>query len=46
MIFAFLCLTLLSNRVTDVEKKPMVMRGEEGGINWEIGIGTYTQYHI
>ena len=46
MIFAFLCLTLLHNRVTDVEKKMMVMRGEEGGINWEVGIGTYMHYYI
>ena len=31
------------NRVTDVENKLMVTKGERGGgINWEIGIDTYT----
>ena len=31
------------NRVTDVENKLMVTRGKSwGGINWEIGIYTYT----
>ena len=37
------------NRVTDVENKLMVTRGEAGwwgGIHWEIGIDTYTLLHI
>ena len=31
---------------TDVENKLMVTRGERGGINWEIGIDTYTLLYI
>ena len=35
------------NRVTDVENKLMVTKGERGGgINWEIGIDTYTLLYI
>ena len=35
------------NRVTDVENKLMVTGGsEEGGINWKIGIDTYTLLYI
>ena len=35
------------NRVTYVENKLMVTRGEKGrGINWEIGIEIYTHYYI
>ena len=35
------------NRVTDVENKLMVTRGERGGrINWEIGTDIYTLQYI
>ena len=35
------------NRVTDVENKFMVTKGERwGGINWEIGIDIYTLLYI
>ena len=35
------------NRVTDIENKPVVTRGEKGaGINWEIGIDTYPLLYV
>ena len=36
------------NRVTDVENKIMVTRGERGGggINWEFGIDMYTLLYL
>ena len=39
---------LNKNRITDVENKLMVARGERGreGINWEMGIDTYTLLYI
>ena len=36
-----------TERVTDVENKPMVTRRGEGGwLNWEIGIDIYTLLYI
>ena len=36
------------NRLTDIENKLMVTRGERdgGGINWEFGINRYTLLYI
>ena len=34
------------NRLTDIEDKLMVTKGERGGINWEFGTNRYTQLYI
>ena len=35
------------NRLTDIENKLMVTKGESGGgINWEFGINCYTLLYI
>ena len=34
------------NRVTDVENKLMVTKGERWGMNWETGIDIYTLLDI
>ena len=40
--------TYLQNRLTDIENKLMVTKGERkgGGINWEFGINIYTLLYI
>ena len=34
------------NRLTDIENKFMVTKGESGGGNWEFGINRYTRLYI